>query len=89
MKNKNVTIAISDEAHSIVKEDASIFGGNVSAYLTYLILKAREEKQPKLPAGVSEAAKKRAHKALEYVPPQIPKEAKKRSKNSKTANGLF
>lgn len=47
MKKSNVTIVLSDEAKRIVKEDSSLFGGNMSAYITYLILDARKNRKAK------------------------------------------
>lgn len=49
--NKNkIMIVLSDEARAIAKEDAKMFNGNVSAYLTHLIINARNaatEKKPR------------------------------------------
>ena len=38
-------IVLSEEVKNIAKEDSCIFGGNLSAYLTHLILNARKEKK--------------------------------------------
>ena len=45
MKSSKTTIVLSDEAKRLVREDSELFGGNISAYVTYLILDAHKHKK--------------------------------------------
>ena len=45
MKKNNTMIVLTDEIKAIAKKNASLFGGNLSAYLTHLILLAEMNKQ--------------------------------------------
>jgi hypothetical protein len=45
MKKSPVNIVLTDEVKAIAKKNAEIFGGNLSAYLTHLILLADMNKK--------------------------------------------
>ena len=45
---KTISIVLSEEVLKMAKDDSSIFGGNVSAYLAYLVLTAHEKKMASL-----------------------------------------
>ena len=47
---KTISIVLSEEVLQIAKKDSSLFGGNVSAYLAYLVLAAHEKKAASLVA---------------------------------------
>lgn len=45
MKIPKITITMSEDVKAMAKADSELFGGNISAYVTYLILDAHKHKK--------------------------------------------